>query len=66
MDGSVHPLFVRLGMSDQRARNEATLLVDATLGLLYGSLADGDWDRATATFRTLLDRLESGWTPDGT
>ncbi|MET7562608.1 TetR/AcrR family transcriptional regulator [Streptomyces sp. NPDC005479] len=60
------PLFVRLDMSDERARNEATLLVDATLGLLYGSLADGDWDRATATFRTLLDRLESGWTPDGT
>ncbi|MET9584173.1 TetR/AcrR family transcriptional regulator [Streptomyces sp. NBC_01724] len=60
------PLFVRLGMSDQGARNEATLLVDATLGLLYGSLADGDWDRATTTFRTLLDRLESGWTPDGT
>ena len=59
------PLFVRLGMSDERARNEATLLVDAILGLLYGSLADGDWDRATATFRTLLDRLESGWTPDG-
>ncbi|MFE9867147.1 TetR/AcrR family transcriptional regulator [Streptomyces sp. NPDC005506] len=60
------PLFVRLGMCDQRARNEATLLVGAILGLLYGSLADGDWDRATATFRTLLDRLESGWTPDGT
>ncbi|MFF2432917.1 TetR/AcrR family transcriptional regulator [Streptomyces sp. NPDC058107] len=60
------PLFVRLGMSDQRARSEATLLVGAILGLLYGSLADGDWDRATATFRTLLDRLESGWTPDGT
>ncbi|MFB7308473.1 TetR/AcrR family transcriptional regulator [Streptomyces sp. NPDC056192] len=59
------PLFVRLGMSDERARNEATVLVDAILGLLYGSLADGDWDRATATFRTLLDRLESGWTPDG-
>ncbi|WP_392749396.1 TetR/AcrR family transcriptional regulator [Streptomyces sp. LN590] len=60
------PLFVRLGMSDERARNEATLLVDAILGLLYGSLADGDWDRATAAFRALLDRLESGWTPDGT
>lgn len=53
-------------MSDERARNEATLLVDAILGLLYGSLADGDWDRATAAFRALLDRLESGWTPDGT
>ncbi|WP_326607859.1 TetR/AcrR family transcriptional regulator [Streptomyces sp. NBC_01799] len=59
------PLFVRLGMSDERARNEATLVVDAILGLLYGSLADGDWDRAAAAFHTLLDRLESGWTPDG-
>ncbi|MFF0290863.1 TetR/AcrR family transcriptional regulator [Streptomyces sp. NPDC005262] len=60
------PLFVRLGMSDERALNEATLLVDAILGLLYGSLADGDWDRAAAAFRTLLDRLEPGWVPDGT
>ncbi|MET7312265.1 TetR/AcrR family transcriptional regulator [Streptomyces sp. NPDC005134] len=59
------PLFVRLGMSDERARNEATLVVDAILGLLYGSLADDDWDRAAAAFHTLLDRLESGWTPDG-
>ncbi|MFF1899682.1 TetR family transcriptional regulator [Streptomyces sp. NPDC058206] len=59
------PLFVRLGMSDECARNEATLVVDAILGLLYGSLADGDWDRAAAAFHTLLDRLESGWTPDG-
>ncbi|MFE4961231.1 TetR family transcriptional regulator [Streptomyces sp. NPDC056653] len=59
------PLFVHLGMSDERARNEATLVVDAILGLLYGSLADGNWDRATAAFHTLLDRFESGWTPDG-
>ncbi|MFD5064012.1 MULTISPECIES: TetR family transcriptional regulator [unclassified Streptomyces] len=59
------PLFVHLGMSDECARNEATLVVDAILGLLYGSLADGDWDRAAAAFHTLLDRLESGWTPDG-
>ncbi|MCX5317312.1 TetR/AcrR family transcriptional regulator [Streptomyces sp. NBC_00154] len=59
------PLFVRIDMSDERARNEATLVVDAILGLLYGSLADGDWDRAAAAFHTLLDRLESGWTRDG-
>ncbi|WP_406308996.1 TetR family transcriptional regulator [Streptomyces sp. NBC_00623] len=60
------PLLARLDMSDERARNEATLVVDAILGLLYGSLADGDWDRAAAAFHTLLDRLESGWTRDGT
>ncbi|WP_326624537.1 TetR/AcrR family transcriptional regulator [Streptomyces sp. NBC_01762] len=59
------PLLARLDMSDERARNEATLVVDAILGLLYGSLADGDWDRAAAAFHTLLDRLESGWTRDG-
>ncbi|MFJ7949033.1 TetR/AcrR family transcriptional regulator [Streptomyces sp. NPDC096354] len=59
------PLFVRLGMSDERAQNEATLMFGAILGLLYGSLADGDWDRAAAAFHALLDRLESGWAPDG-
>ncbi|MET8331635.1 TetR/AcrR family transcriptional regulator [Streptomyces sp. NPDC005181] len=60
------PLFVRLGMSDARARNEAALLVDAVVGLLYASLADDDMDRATAAFRTLLNRLESGWSPHPT
>ncbi|MET7790540.1 TetR/AcrR family transcriptional regulator [Streptomyces sp900116325] len=59
------PFFIRLGMSDERAWNEATLVFDAILGLLYGSLADGNWDRAAIAFDTLLDRLESGWTPDG-
>ncbi|MDA5284105.1 TetR/AcrR family transcriptional regulator [Streptomyces sp. Isolate_45] len=53
--------FTGLGMSDGRAWCEATLLVDTLLGLLYTPLADGDWDRATATFRILLDRLEPAW-----
>ncbi|WP_351234662.1 TetR/AcrR family transcriptional regulator [Streptomyces sp. NPDC002133] len=54
-------LFVDLGIPGERARDEATLLVDATFGLLHAPLARGDWDRADAAFRTLLDRLEPGW-----
>ncbi|MCY0962900.1 hypothetical protein [Streptomyces sp. H27-H5] len=50
--------FTGLGMPDDRAQCEATLLVDTLLGLLHAPLADGTWDRATATFQTLLDRLE--------
>ncbi|WP_327418705.1 TetR/AcrR family transcriptional regulator [Streptomyces sp. NBC_01233] len=53
--------FAGLGMPEDRADAEATLLVDATLGLLHAPLADGDWDRATAAFHTLLDRLEPAW-----
>ena len=48
-------------MSRPRARNEATLHVDAVFGLLFVPLGDGDWDRAGAAFRSLLDRLEPGW-----
>ncbi|MGW1888283.1 TetR/AcrR family transcriptional regulator [Streptomyces sp. NPDC001970] len=54
-------LFVDLGIPGERARDEATLLVDATFGLLHAPLARGDWDRAGTAFRTLLGRLEPGW-----
>ncbi|MFJ6632620.1 TetR/AcrR family transcriptional regulator [Streptomyces sp. NPDC091376] len=54
-------LFAGLGMPESRARNEATLLVDAFFGLLYAPLADGDWGRAETAFPLLLDRLEPGW-----
>ncbi|WP_369249182.1 TetR/AcrR family transcriptional regulator [Streptomyces sp. R41] len=54
-------VFRDLGMAEARARTEATLLVDATFGLLFAPLADGDWDRADAAFRTFLDRIEPGW-----
>ncbi|MEU9149927.1 TetR/AcrR family transcriptional regulator [Streptomyces sp. NPDC048417] len=50
-----------LGLAEERARTEATLLVDAVFGLNVAPLADGDWDRAEAAFRVLLDRLEPGW-----
>ncbi|UUN30031.1 TetR/AcrR family transcriptional regulator [Streptomyces sp. FIT100] len=55
------PLFLGLGLPEDRARNEATLLVGTALGLLVTPLADGDWDRADAAFRTLLDSLAPGW-----
>lgn len=54
-------LFSGLGMPEERARREATLLVDAAFGLLLAPLATGDWDRATTAFSLLLDRLEPGW-----
>ncbi|MFF2996089.1 TetR family transcriptional regulator [Streptomyces sp. NPDC057950] len=54
-------VFRDLGMAEVRARTEASLLVDASFGLLLAHLADGDWDRAGAAFHTLLDRLEPGW-----
>ncbi|MER5410265.1 TetR/AcrR family transcriptional regulator [Streptomyces sp. NPDC002769] len=50
-----------LGMAEARAGTEATLLVDASFGLLLAPLTDGDWDRAGAAFHALLDRLEPGW-----
>ncbi|MCX4515120.1 TetR/AcrR family transcriptional regulator [Streptomyces sp. NBC_01619] len=53
--------FVDLGMSAERARSEATILVGGTYGLLLAPLADGDWGKADAAFHTLLDRLEPGW-----
>ncbi|MGW3632189.1 TetR/AcrR family transcriptional regulator [Streptomyces sp. NPDC005122] len=53
--------FRDLGMTEARARTEATLLLDATFGLLIAPLVTGDWDRAGAAFHTLLDRLEPGW-----
>ncbi|MFD5539396.1 TetR/AcrR family transcriptional regulator [Streptomyces sp. NPDC127079] len=51
-----------LGLSERRSRTQATLLTDASLGLLLAPLADGHWDRAAAAFRALLDTLEPGWT----
>lgn len=53
--------FRDLGMTEERARAEADLLVDACLGLLIAPLGDGDWARADAAFHTLLDRLEPAW-----
>ncbi|MGW3173778.1 TetR/AcrR family transcriptional regulator [Streptomyces sp. NPDC001153] len=50
-----------LGMSQDRARTQATLLADASLGLLIAPLADGHWDRAGRAFHALLDSLEPGW-----
>ncbi|MEU1501004.1 TetR/AcrR family transcriptional regulator [Streptomyces sp. NPDC005732] len=54
-------VFLGLGMAEARARTEATLLADATLGLLIAPLTSGDWERADTAFHTLLDRLEPGW-----
>ncbi|WP_393072206.1 TetR/AcrR family transcriptional regulator [Streptomyces sp. LN704] len=54
-------VFRDLGMTEARARTEASLLVDASFGLLLAPLTDGDWDRAGAAFHALLDRLEPGW-----
>ncbi|MEU3515171.1 TetR/AcrR family transcriptional regulator [Streptomyces sp. NPDC006654] len=51
-----------LGLSEHRSRTQATLLTDASLGLLLAPLADGHWDRAEAAFHALLGALEPGWT----
>ncbi|WP_328889221.1 TetR/AcrR family transcriptional regulator [Streptomyces sp. NBC_00316] len=59
--GLLGSVFRDMGMSEARARTEASLLVNASFGLLLAPLADGDWRRADAAFRTLLDRLEPGW-----
>ncbi|MEV6115910.1 TetR/AcrR family transcriptional regulator [Streptomyces sp. NPDC052109] len=53
--------FRNLGMPPDRARTQAALLSDTTLGLLIAPLADGHWDRADTAFHTLLDALEPGW-----
>ncbi|MFI7413843.1 TetR/AcrR family transcriptional regulator [Streptomyces sp. NPDC049627] len=50
-----------LGMGEYQARTQATLLTDATFGLLIAPLADGHWDRADEAFHALLDSLEPGW-----
>jgi AcrR family transcriptional regulator len=54
-------VFLNLGMTQDRARTQATLLTDACFGLLFAPLADGDWGRADSAFRALLDSLEPGW-----
>ncbi|WP_225813207.1 hypothetical protein [Streptomyces spinosus] len=54
-------LFRGLGMDEDQARTHATLLTDASLGLLIGPLADGHWDRADTAFHALLDTLEPRW-----
>ncbi|MEV6764528.1 TetR/AcrR family transcriptional regulator [Streptomyces sp. NPDC051105] len=54
-------VFRDLGMTEERARTQATLLTDASLGLLIAPLADGHWDRAHKAFHALLDCLEPGW-----
>ncbi|MGW3666507.1 TetR/AcrR family transcriptional regulator [Streptomyces sp. NPDC005141] len=59
--GLLASTFRGLGMTEARARTEATILVDATFGLLAVSLATGDRARADAAFHALLDRLEPGW-----
>ncbi|MER5619160.1 TetR/AcrR family transcriptional regulator [Streptomyces sp. NPDC002215] len=54
-------IFRDLGMTEDRARTQATLLADALFGLLNAPLADGHWDRAHKAFHVLLDSLEPGW-----
>uniref|UniRef100_A0AAU3IB73 TetR/AcrR family transcriptional regulator n=1 Tax=Streptomyces sp. NBC_01393 TaxID=2903851 RepID=A0AAU3IB73_9ACTN len=54
-------VFRDLGMPQVRARTEAALLVDATLGLVVAAQAEGGREPADAAFRALLDRLEPGW-----
>ncbi|MFF9177600.1 TetR/AcrR family transcriptional regulator [Streptomyces sp. NPDC014793] len=53
--------FQDLGLTEDRARTQATLLTDASFGLLLAPLADGHWDRADQAFHVLLDSLEPGW-----
>ncbi|WP_329528638.1 hypothetical protein [Streptomyces sp. NBC_01462] len=48
-------------MTEARAGTEASLLVDASFGLLLAPLTDGDWDQADTAFHALLDHLEPGW-----
>ncbi|MFJ6509322.1 TetR/AcrR family transcriptional regulator [Streptomyces sp. NPDC091879] len=55
------PAFAGLGLTPERARTEATLLVSATFGLLVSPLTDNRWETADAAFRTLLNRLQTGW-----
>ncbi|MEY2247949.1 TetR/AcrR family transcriptional regulator [Streptomyces sp. BF23-18] len=54
-------VFQSLGMSRVRADTEATLLVDATFGLVVAAQAEDGREPADAAFRALLDRLEPGW-----
>jgi AcrR family transcriptional regulator len=54
-------VFRDVGMDPDRARTQATLLTDASFGLLFAPLADGHWDRADKAFHALLDSLEPGW-----
>ncbi|MFF9767924.1 TetR/AcrR family transcriptional regulator [Streptomyces sp. NPDC014636] len=53
-----------LGLGQEQARTQATLLFDASFGLLIAPLADGDRDRADRAFHALLDSLEPGWRPE--
>ncbi|MFE0630946.1 TetR/AcrR family transcriptional regulator [Streptomyces sp. NPDC058864] len=55
------PVFESLGISGERARIEARMLVDGAFGMLVAFLADGDEERADRAFGTFLDRLEAGW-----
>ncbi|WP_338675026.1 TetR/AcrR family transcriptional regulator [Streptomyces sp. SCSIO 30461] len=50
-----------VGFPEERAKDHATLLIDATIGLLLAPLADGQWDRADRAYRALLDGLEPAW-----
>ncbi|MFE0509145.1 TetR/AcrR family transcriptional regulator [Streptomyces sp. NPDC058964] len=54
-------VFRDLGMGQDRARTQATLLTDASLGLLTAPLTDGHWDHADKAFHALLDSLEPSW-----
>ncbi|MFI1076298.1 TetR/AcrR family transcriptional regulator [Streptomyces puniciscabiei] len=58
-------VFRDLGMDQDRARTQAALLTDASLGLVIAPLANGHWDRADKAFHALLDILEPGWLPHG-
>ncbi|MFF4898201.1 TetR/AcrR family transcriptional regulator [Streptomyces sp. NPDC001068] len=54
-------VFRNLGMTEEQAHTQATLLTDASFGLLIAPLADGHWDRSHKAFQALLDLLEPGW-----
>ncbi|MEU2422433.1 TetR/AcrR family transcriptional regulator [Streptomyces sp. NPDC007851] len=54
-------VFRDLGMTQDRARAQATLLTGATLGLVITPLANDRWDEAQDAFHALLDSLEPGW-----
>ncbi|MEV1020985.1 TetR family transcriptional regulator [Streptomyces sp. NPDC050264] len=60
MVGPIADAFVRLGATDQRARERATLLVSGLRGLCQDRLVTGDADRTDAAARHLIDAAALG------